>query len=75
MALITKRIGFTIEVDEETIAPASVNVWIYQLINRLSYEHNITSISVDDVTVEIAGKEELYDLSLGEDLDLAPLEK
>lgn len=70
MAIITKKIGFTIEIDEETIAPASPNVWIYQILNRLGYEHNITSVTIDEATVPIANKEELYDLPLGEDQDL-----
>lgn len=70
MSIITKKVGFTIDVDESVIAPASVEVFLYQLINRLSYEHNIQSITVDDVTVAITSKEDLYNLPLGEDMPL-----
>jgi hypothetical protein len=70
MTIQTKKIGFTIDIDTKEIAPASVNVWIYQLLNRLGYEHTITSITVDDVTVPIANKQEMYDLPIGEDKDL-----
>ncbi len=70
MAKVTKQIGFTIEVDEDAVAPASVNVWIYRLIMGLSFEHTITSITVDGTTVEIENQEQLYDLPLGEDKDL-----
>ena len=68
-----KQIGFTIDVNEEEIAPMSVNVWIYRWLNGLANEHTISSITVDDVTVPIADKQELYDLSLGEDEDLKPM--
>jgi len=68
-----KQIGFTIDVNEEEIAPMSVNVWINRWLNGLANEHNISSITVDDVTVPIADKQELYDLSLGEDEDLKPM--
>ena len=68
-----KQIGFTIDVNEEEIAPMSVNVWIYRWLNELANEHTISSITVDDVTVPIADKQELYDLSLGEDEDLKPM--
>lgn len=70
MAKVTKQIGFTIDIDEEAIAPASVNVFIYQLLNRLNYEHDIKSITIDDVTVPITNPEQLEAISLGEDLDL-----
>ena len=71
MATTTKKIGFTIDIDDESIAPMSVNVFIYQMFNRLGYEHNIQSVTVDEVTVAISGKEKLYDLSLGEDKPLS----
>lgn len=70
MTIQTKKIGFTIDIDTDEIAPASINVWIYQLLNRLGYEHNITSITIDAVTVPIANKQEMYDLPIGEDQDL-----
>lgn len=70
MTIVTKKIGFTIEIDEEVIAPQNAKIFIYQLLNRLGYEHNITSITIDDTTLPISSKEELYDLSLGEDKEL-----
>ena len=70
MAKITKRIGFTIDIDEDAVAPQSVNVFIYRLLNNLGNEHNIQSVTIDDVTVEIKDKEDLYNLPLGEDQDL-----
>jgi hypothetical protein len=70
MTKVTKQIGFTIDIDTDAIAPASVEVFIYQMLNRLGYEHEIKSVTVDDVTVEIKNKKELYDLPLGEDLPL-----
>jgi len=70
MSIITKKIGFTIDIDEKDIAPASVEVFLYQLINRLGYEHNISSITIDEVTVPITSKDDLYNLSLGEDQPL-----
>lgn len=68
--MTTKRIGFTIDIDEDAIAPASVNVFIYQLLNRLNYEHPITSITIDDVTLEITHPDQVVELPLGEDKDL-----
>lgn len=70
MAIITKKIGFTIDIDENEIAPASVEVWIYRFINELGNEHSIKSVSVDGVTKPIANKKELYDLPLGENKPL-----
>jgi len=70
MAKITKKIGFTIDVDEDEVAPASVNVWIYRWLNMLGQEHNIQSVTIDDVTVETPDKEALYNLPLGENKDL-----
>ena len=70
MAKVIKKIGFTIEVDTDAIAPASIEVWIYRFLNALGFEHKITSVTVDDVTVPIANKQALYDLPLGEDLPL-----
>lgn len=70
MAIVTKKIGFTIEIDEKAIAPASVNVFIYQLVNRLNYEHAITSVTVDDTTVPITKDALVQDLPLGEDKEL-----
>lgn len=70
MASITKRIGFTIDIDEDAIAPASVNAFIYQLLNRLNYEHEITSITIDDTTVAITHPDQVSELPLGEGKDL-----
>lgn len=70
MAIITKKIGFTIDINEDEIAPASVEVWIYQMLNRLGNEHTIKSVSVDNVTKPIANKKDLYDLPLGENKPL-----
>lgn len=58
------------EIDEEQITPASWRVWIYQFLNRINYEHEIKSVTVDDVTVEITDSEGVYNLSLGENEDL-----
>lgn len=66
MSTVTKNIGFTIEIDEDAIAPASPEVFIFQLINRLNYEHPITSVTVDDVTVDITHPDQVAELSLGE---------
>ena len=70
MAILTKKIAFTIDVDKEAIAPQSVNVWIYRFLNQMGNEHNIKSITIDDVTVEIKSKNDLYELPLGENKDL-----
>lgn len=64
MAKVTKQIGFTIEIDEEEVAPMSVNVFIYQMINRIGYEHTITSVTIDDATMAIESKEDLKEMSL-----------
>lgn len=74
MAKIVKRVGFTIEVDEDTIAPMSVNVFLYRLFNNLNNENPITSITVDDVTVDVTEKDALYNLPLGEDKPLQEAE-
>ena len=65
-----KKIGFVIEIDEAAIAPATPNTFIYQLLNRLSYEHKITEITIDDVTVKIDDQAQIEELILGEDKDL-----
>jgi len=70
MATVTKKIGFTIDIDEDAIAPQSWMVWVYRWLNKLGYEHNIQSITVDDVTVAIPDKQTLYDLPLGENQEL-----
>jgi len=70
MAKITKQIGFRITIDEDEIAPASVNVWIYQLLNRLGYEHEITEITIDEVTIAIESKDEVKDLPIGKEKEL-----
>lgn len=75
MAIITKKIGFTIDIDEKDVAPASVNVFIYRLLNQLGYEHNIQSITIDDTTIPITSKADLYELPLGENKDLPVQEK
>jgi hypothetical protein len=66
MSIVTKKIGFTIELDEEAIAPASPDVFVFQLINRLNYEHRITSVTVDNVTVPITKHDEVSKLPLRE---------
>lgn len=72
MAKILKSVGFTIELDEEEIAPASVRVWLYKLFNELNYENKITSVTVDGVTVDTTAPDAMYELPLGEDKDLEP---
>lgn len=68
--MITKHVGFTIDIDEEAIAPASPNVFIFQFLNRLSYEHGIKSITIDDVTKEITDPTQIKNLPLKQDEDL-----
>ena len=68
--MITKQVGFTIEIDEEAIAPASPNVFIYQILNRLNYEHKITTITIDDVTKEITDSTQIKNLPLKQEEDL-----
>lgn len=70
MAKVVKRVGFTIEIDEAEIAPMSVNVFLYRLFNNLNNENPITSITIDDVTVDVTEKDALYNLPLGEDKPL-----
>lgn len=70
MTIETKKIGFTIEIDTEAIAPATINVWIYQLLNRLNYEHPIKSITIDKDTVAITQPDQMYELPIGEDKPL-----
>ena len=70
MSIITKRVGFTVDIDTQAIAPASVNVWIFQLLNRLNYEHEIKSITVDGVTVDITHPDQIAELPLGKDKPL-----
>lgn len=70
MAIVKKQIGFEIDIDEEAIAPMSVEVWIYRFLNDLGNEHEIKSVTVDGVTAEIKNREDLYDLPLGEDKPL-----
>lgn len=71
MSILTKQVGFTIEIDEESIAPMSANVFIYNLLNKLNYENKVTSITVGGVTVDTTAPDALYNLPLGEDQDLA----
>lgn len=68
--IVQKKVGFTIDIDEAEVAPASVEVFLYQLLNRLGYEHKISSITIDEVTVPITSNDDLYNLSLGEDKPL-----
>lgn len=70
MATVTKTIGFTIDINLDAIVPQSPEVFIYRMLNGLGNEHTIKSVTVDDVTVPIASKTELYDLPLGEDKSL-----
>ncbi len=70
MALVTKQIGFTIDIDLEAIAPQTAEIFIYRLLNGLGNEHTISSVTVDEVTVPIESKDDLYNLSLGEDQPL-----
>jgi hypothetical protein len=70
MATITKTVAFTIDIDEEAIAPASANVFIYQMLNRLNYEHDLKSVTVDGITVDIAHPDQVAELPLGEDRPL-----
>jgi len=70
MATVTKKIGFTIQLDDEAIAPANPEVFIFQLLNRLGYEHPITSITIDDITLPIAKPEDLSSLELKEGKEL-----
>jgi len=70
MATVTKKIGFTIQLDDEAIAPASPEVFIFQLLNRLGYEHTITSITIDDTTLPIDKPEDLSNLELKEGKEL-----
>lgn len=72
---IIKKIGFTIEIDEKAIAPQSVNVFIYRLLNDINNETPISSITVDDVTILIKDSKDLYELPLGEDKPLVANEK
>ena len=70
MSIVQKKVGFTIDIDEAEVAPASVEVFLYQLLNRLGYEHKISSITIDNVTVPITSNDDLYNLPLGEDKPL-----
>ena len=74
MATVTKKVGFTIEIDEEAIAPASIEVFLFQLVNRLDYEHKISSVTIDEITVPITDEVCVKDLPIGkgETLDTAP---
>jgi len=67
---VTKKVGFTIEIDQEAIAPQSVNVFLYRLINELNYENPITSVTIDDVTVDTSEDGAVYNLPIGEDKPL-----
>lgn len=69
MAKVTKHIGFLVEIDEGAIAPQSVNVFIYRLLNNLNNEHEIKIVTIDDVTLPITKSTDMYMLSLGEDKD------
>ena len=68
--ITTRTVGFVIDIDTEAIAPASVEVWLYQILNRIGYEHTVKSVTVDGATEIIANKQALYDLPLGEDKKL-----
>jgi hypothetical protein len=67
--IVTKTIGFTIDIDTDEIAPATPNVFIFQLVNRLNYEHTIKSVTVDGKTIDTT-KTPVEELSLGKDKPL-----
>ena len=66
MTIVTKQISFTVNIDEDVINPMGANTWIYRLLNSINYEHEITSVSVDDVTVEITSEMSVQSLPLRE---------
>lgn len=69
MTIVTKVVGFTIEIDTNEIAPAGVYAFIYQMMNRLNYEHTIKSVTVDGITVDTT-KNPVEGLVLGENKPL-----
>lgn len=68
-----KHVAFTIQIDEQAIAPQSAEVFLYRLLNNLNNEHPILSVTVDGVTVDTSKPGALYDLPLGEDKPLESL--
>lgn len=70
MSKVRKTIQIVIDVDTDVIAPRGVYTWIFQLINRLGYEHDIISLTVDGTTVDTEGTD-LDELPLGENKPLS----
>lgn len=70
MAKVTTQLGFTLQIDEDAIAPQTVNIFIFRLLSQLNYEHPITSVTVNGVTVDITTPDQLSQLTLREDKPL-----
>ena len=63
-------IKLKIKVYEDEIAPMSVPVWIYHLVSRLNYEHDIMEVEVDGVNKKMKNDNDVKNLSLRENKEL-----
>lgn len=52
MTIVKKTVEFDIDIDTDEIAPVGVYAFIYQFLNRLDYEHDITRVKVDGKEVD-----------------------
>lgn len=69
MTIVKKTIEFDIDIDTEEIKPVGVYAFIYQFLNRLDYEHDITRVKVDGHEVDTT-QTPVEELELGENKSL-----
>lgn len=54
----------------DEITPADLNVFLYQLVNTLNYEHDVLEVSIDGKTATDLNDEQVKILPLREGKDL-----
>lgn len=56
-------VQFTIALDEEELGKP-LNIWLYQFLNRLGYEHEIKDVVVNGESGEVKNSEDLKHMPL-----------
>jgi hypothetical protein len=60
----------TLDLDLDEIAPMTPHVWLYQLLNRINYEHEVKSVTFKGRTRAFTLRDEIRNLALREREDL-----
>ncbi len=55
---------------KDEIAPADLNVYLYQLINKINYEHDVLEVGIDGKTATSLTDDLVKNLPLREGKDL-----